>query len=87
MGRTFCSNSYQYLCSNCRINEDMLQFEPKPDDEITFHAECYMALICFSLHVVVSNGHTAVWFGRQLPLLFRNLLSPPSRQHSECDAV
>jgi len=35
----------------------MLQSEPKPGDEITFHAECYMPLICFSLHVVVSNEH------------------------------
>jgi len=63
MGRALCSISHQYLYSNCRINEDMLQFEPKPDDEITFHAECYMPLICFSLHVVVSNEHAAMWFG------------------------
>jgi len=42
----------------------MLQFEPKPDNEITFHAECYMPLICCSLHVMVSNEHAAMWFGR-----------------------
>jgi len=66
----------------------MLQFESKPDDEITFHEDCYMPLICFSLHDVVSNEHAAIWFGREVPVLFRNLLhSPSSRQDSECDAV